>query len=122
MTDSILYTIKKMLGLDPDYEAFDIDVIIHINSALMVLMQIGVSNSSWFSITGPDETWSDFLGTSFDVEPVKSYVYLRVRRAFDPPANSFVADSIDRQISELEWRINVQVDKGVIYDEEPVDE
>ena len=110
MSDSILATIKKMLGLESDYTAFDIDIMVFINSALMVLNQLGVGNS--LHILGATETWQDFLGDSTDLESVKELVYLRVRRVFDPPASSSVLSSIDSQIDELQWRLNALVDSG----------
>lgn len=112
MQESILYTIKKMLGLDPDYSAFDVDIIIHINSVIMILRQLGVGPQDGYAISGPDEKWSDFLGSSALLEPVKSYIYLKVRSVFDPPSNSYVQDAIQKQIAEYEWRLNVEVDPG----------
>ena len=110
MDNSILSTIKKMLGLDADYDAFDTDIIIHINSALMNLMQMGVGPSTGFSINGDFETWHHFLGEATDLEGVKTYVYLKTRLAFDPPSTSFVLEAANKMLSELEWRLNVQVD------------
>lgn len=113
MQESILYTIKKMLGLDPDYSAFDVGIIIHINSVIMILRQLGVGPQDGYSITGPDEQWSDYLGDQASLlESVKSYIYLKVRSVFDPPSNSYVQDAIQKQIAEYEWRLNVEVDPG----------
>lgn len=110
---SILYSVKKMMGLDPDYTPFDTDLIVHINSVIMVLRQLGVGPQSGYAITGPDETWSDYLGDDESLlEIVKSYIYLKVRTVFDPPSNSYVMDAIQKQISEYEWRLNVEVDPG----------
>ena len=106
MEESILMTIKKLLGLDESYEAFDTDVIIAINTALMALMQIGIGPKTGFRIEDDEATWKDFLGSdSIDLEAVKSYVGLRVRMMFDPPANSSMAEAIKATISELEWRL-----------------
>ena len=110
MEYSILNTIKKMLGLDANYTAFDTDIIVHINSALMTLTQLGVGSPSGFSITSSLATWQDFIGTTTDLEAIKSFIYLKTRLAFDPPATSFVLEAIKAMISEYEWRINVQVD------------
>ena len=110
MEYSILNTIKKMLGLDANYTAFDTDIIVHINSALMTLTQLGVGSPSGFSITSSLATWQDFIGTASDLEAIKSFVYLKTRLAFDPPATSFVLEAIKAMINEYEWRINVQVD------------
>ena len=113
MDNSILSTIKKMLGLDADYDAFDTDIIIHINSALMNLMQMGVGPSTGFSINGDFETWPEFFGTYTDLQGVKTYIYLKVRLVFDPPSTSFVIDAIQKQIAELEWRLNIQTERLV---------
>lgn len=112
MQESILTSIKKLLGIPAEYDNFDVDVIIHINSALGVLNQLGVGPSEGFSITDDTAKWSDFLSDSRKLETVKTYVYLKVRLVFDPPTSSAVIDAITRQISELEWRINVTVDPG----------
>ena len=109
MTDSILDTIKKMLGVDSSYDAFDIDIITHINSVFMNLFQIGVGPITPFSIKDNKAKWSDFIGKdSTKYEAIKSYIYFKVRLAFDPPTSSFVLDSIKQQIAELEWRLNMQ--------------
>ena len=112
--DSILTSIKKLLGIADEYEQFDTDIIMFINSAFSVLTQLGVGNESGFAITGKTETWDDYLSGSElvkeQLEMVKTYVYLKVRVAFDPPSSSFVLEAFNKQISELEWRINVVVD------------
>lgn len=111
--ESILYSIKKMMGLDPDYTPFDTDLVLHINSVIMILRQLGIGPQSGYAITGPDETWGDYLGSNEPLlEAVKSYIYLKVRTVFDPPSNSYVMDAIQKQISEYEWRLNVEVDPG----------
>lgn len=92
------------------YDVFNPDLLIHINTALMTLRQIGVGPKEPFYITGETETWADFLGEREDLEAVKTYVYLKVRLVFDPPQSSFVADALERAASELEWRLNVEVD------------
>jgi hypothetical protein len=105
--DSILDSVKKMLGIGEDYEHFDTDIIIHINSVLMILTQIGVGPEEGFLISGADSKWNDFVTNDILVEAVKSYVYLRVKILFDPPSSSFVLDSMNNQARELEWRINL---------------
>ena len=112
MDDSILYTIKKMLGLSADYTPFDTDIVVHINSVLMILKQLGVGPSSGFSITGPDEKWSDYLEDSAKLEAVKSYIYLKVRSVWDSGINSTLSDAIEKQIAEYEWRLNVEAETG----------
>lgn len=108
--DSILTSIKKLLGIAEEYDHFDSDLIMHINSVFMVLNQLGVGPVEGFSITGKTETWEDFTQNDLMIQSVKSYVYLKVRLLFDPPSSSAVMESINRQISELEWRLNLSVD------------
>ena len=105
--DSILTSIKKLLGITEEYVHFDADIIMHINSVLSTLAQIGVGPSEGFVITGDNETWGDFIPENRNLENVKQYVYLNVRLVFDPPTQSSVLDSYQRKINELEWRINV---------------
>ena len=111
MNESILTSIKKMLGITEEYTHFDQDIIIHINTVLMILHQLGVGPESGFVITDSYETWGDFLADNKDIEAVKTYVYLKVRLLFDPPLSSAVTESINRSINELEWRLNIAVDK-----------
>ena len=112
--NSILDTTKKMLGLDADYDVFDIDVITHINSAFAQLAQLGVGPDEGFEIEDSNKLWADFLGTNKLINFVKSYMYLKVRMWFDPPTTSFDLAAKEKQITELEWRMNVAADKGMI--------
>ena len=107
--ESILTSIKKLLGITEDYEQFDTDIIIYINSAFSVLTQLGVGPEAGFYIEDSNAVWTDFVNDS-QLEMLKTYVYLKVKLVFDPPASSAVIDAINRQISELEWRVNVAVD------------
>lgn len=104
--ESILNTTKKLLGIDPEYHDFDVDIIVSINTVLMALNQIGVGKEG-FTITGETETWTDFLGTVKNLEAVKTYVYLRVRLIFDTPTSSAVLEAYNNQIREYEWRLYV---------------
>lgn len=108
--DSILISIKKLLGITGGYEHFDPDIIMHINSAFSVLNQLGVGPEEGFRIDGEGAEWSEFLKDDTRLEFVKTYIFLKVKLGFDPPFSSAVLESINRQISELEWRINVSVD------------
>ncbi len=109
--ESILTSIKKLLGITEEYEHFDTDIIMHINSAFSVLTQLGVGPQKGFRIEDDGTEWSEFLLDDFRLEMVKTYVYLKVRLAFDSTnLSSAVIESLNRQISELEWRINVTVD------------
>ena len=107
MMDSILTSVKKLLGVGEEYTHFDDDIIMHINSVIFILTQIGIGPEEGFSITSKDQTWNDFLQGRINIESVKSYVYLKVRLLFDPPSNSFLVEAIERQISEYEWRLNI---------------
>lgn len=113
MEDNILNTIKKLLGINEDYEYFDPDVLININSAFSVLAQLGVNDSKGF-VADSESVWSDYIPKDENLEMIKSYIYLKVKKTFDPPSSSFVLDSIDSQIRELEWRINVAVETDCI--------
>lgn len=110
MEDSIFKTIKGLLGPDADYNEFDQDIIVFINSAIATLTQLGIGPDSGFRITGEDETWQDFLGDAKDLDSVKSYIYMKVRIAFDPPTSSFVMSAYEEACKEYEWRLNVAVD------------
>lgn len=110
MEDSIFKTIKGLLGPDADYNEFDQDIIVFINSAIATLTQLGIGPDSGFRITGEDETWQDFLGDAKDLDSVKSYIYMKVRIAFDPPTSSFVMSAYEEACKEYEWRLNVVVD------------
>lgn len=105
--DSILITIKKMLGIDQAYTVFDSELVVFINTALMVLEQVGLGPSG-FVITGESETWDDFLTDMNKFEGAKTYVYIKTRLAFDPPTNSSLLKSLEDTMKELEWRLNVK--------------
>ena len=105
--DSILTSIKKLLGIAEEYTQFDADIIKHINTVFMILTQMGVGPPEGFSITGADETWDNFLSGSTNLEGVKTYVYMKVQLMFDPPTSSAELDSANRIIGELEWRLNL---------------
>lgn len=101
--DSILISIKKLLGITEDCYSFDDDLILHINTVLAALNQLGVGNG--FSISSEKETWTELLRDDSRLNLVKSYVHLRVKTMFDPPLSSSVAEAMERNIKELEWRI-----------------
>jgi hypothetical protein len=104
--DSILNSVKKVLGLDEVDEGFDIDILMHINSMFMVLNQLGIGPENGFAIGGAEEVWADFIGDDAMLAAVKTYIWLRVRMLFDPPSTSFHIDAMQKQIAELEWRLN----------------
>ncbi len=109
-SDSILTSVKKLLGINEDYTQFDVDLIMHINSVFSVLTQLGIGPSDGFHIEDKTATWTDFLEDSEKLEMVKSFMVLRVRLLFDPPSSSFVLDSLQRQADEFTWRLQVAGD------------
>lgn len=108
--ESILTSIKKLLGISEEYEHFDADLIMHINSVFMILTQLGVGPSEGFRITDESEIWTDFVSEPARIDLVKSYMYLKVKLLFDPPSSSAVIESMNRMINEFEWRLNVAAD------------
>ena len=110
--ESILTSIKKMLGISEEYTHFDEDLIMHINSALAVLCQLGVGPSEGFFITNKSAVWSDFIPDLSKLQFIKTYVYQKVKLLFDPPQSSAAIQALNESIKEFEWRINVQVDPG----------
>lgn len=108
--ESILTSIKKMLGISEEYEHFDPDIIMHINSVFSILNQLGVGPPEGYFIRDKTAQWNDFVKSDYRLEMLKSYMYLKVRLLFDPPLSTATIEAINRQISELEWRINVAVD------------
>lgn len=108
---SILSDVKEMLGVVPEDTAFDNQIIIHINSVFSILTQLGVGPTEGFMITGNSEEW-DALYEDQRLNPIKSYVYLRVKFLFDPQSfgSGFVTSALERQFTEMEWRLNAEVD------------
>lgn len=112
MNESILVSIKKLLGITEEYTHFDADIIMHINSVFFVLWQLGVGPSAPFMIEDDSYTWDDFLTDNTNFELVKSYMYMKVRLMFDPPLSSTVIDSMKRMIDEYEWRLNAAAESN----------
>jgi hypothetical protein len=107
MEESILISTKKVLGIDESYTVFDLDILTHINTALSTLTQLGIGPAEGFMISDDTAVWTDFITDDIQYNSVKSYVFLRVRQLFDPPTTSYLIAAFDRQIEELEWRLNV---------------
>ena len=108
--ESILTSIKKILGITEEYTHFDQDIIMHINSVFMVLTQIGIGPSEGFFIKDDSAIWDDFIQGDKTIEAVKSYIGLKVQLLFDPPLSSSVMESKKRLIDEFEWRLNIQAE------------
>lgn len=112
--ESILTSIKKLLGIAEEYEHFDADIIMHINTVFLALTQIGVGPSEGFCIYDASAIWDDFLPDSrINLNAVKSYVYLKVKLLFDPPASSALIESTNKLAAEYEFRLNVAAESGV---------
>lgn len=112
METSILKTIRSMLDMDPDETAYNNDILVHINSAIMTLTQLGVGPKDGFSVTDENATWNDFIGDSKLFEGVKQYIYIKTKIAFDSPTSSFVTEALRTMATEIEFRLNVQADNG----------
>ena len=117
--ESILTSIKKLLGITKDYTHFDDDIIMHINSVFMTLTQLGVGPSQGFYIEDDSTEWTEFIPDQNKLQAVKTYVYLKVRLLFDPASlGSATLSAYERQIQELEWRLNVGVETKLFTDSE----
>lgn len=104
--ESILTSVKKLLGITEDCTDFDSDIIMHINTVFTILTQMGVGPEEGFSIEDKSKKWDEFISNKLYFESVKTYVFLKVKLLFDPPLSTAVMESINRMISELEWRLN----------------
>lgn len=118
LADSILDSIKKKLGLGADYDVYDLDVMTHINTVFMSLNQLGIGPTEGFSIEDAEVTWDTFLGAQHSplLNAVKSYIFFKVKLAFDPPQQSFVIASYEKQIAELEFRLLILRDELMVSD------
>ena len=108
--ESILTSIKKMLGIAEEYEHFDADLISHINSAFMVLTQLGVGPAEGYVISNKSNTWDEFLEDETKLAAVKTYMHKKVGLFFDPPTGSALMDATKSVVNELEWRLNVEAE------------
>lgn len=108
--DRILPTVKQLMGIDRNYNVFDTDLIVAINSAFMILNQLGVGPDPPYHIEDDTATWEDFSSDVNDLQALKSYIYLRAKILFDPPSSGVLHEAVERQISEFEWRLTVQAE------------
>lgn len=108
--ESILTSIKKLLGYSKEQMDFDTDIIMHINSALSRLNELGVGPIDGFSIYDDIPTWTDFIQDDPKLNDVKTFVYLKVKLVFDPPASASVIASMEREVNRLEFSLNVKAD------------
>lgn len=110
--DSILTSIKKLMGLTEEYDAFDQDILILINSVLFELEQIGVKAKDGFTLSDKTAVWSDYSDDDSLLNALKPYIYMKTKLSFDPPTSSGALDSMNRIIDRFEWRINLYADTG----------
>jgi len=106
--ESILTSIKQLLGITENYNNFDVDIVMHINTAFTTLNQLGVGPAEGFMIKDDKTLWSDYIDDEIKFNSVKTYIYLRVRLLFDPPASATIMEAMQQQIKQLEWRLNVE--------------
>lgn len=121
MEQSILKSTKQILGIADSYDVFDLDIITHINTAFSTLTQLGVGPVTGFMIEDESTEWGEFIDMETDSQynAVRSYVFLKVRYLFDPPTTSYLIAATERQISELEWRLNVHREETQWVDPDP---
>lgn len=112
MNDSILNSVKLQLGILPEYTVFDQQLILAINTAFSILHQLGVGPKDGYAIENESNRWDEVV-TKQSLNMVKSYVFLKVKLLFDPPATSFVLEAYNKQLAEMEWRINSEVEINV---------
>lgn len=112
--DSILVSVKKLIGIDEDDDAFDADLIMHINSSFLVLSQLGVGPDEGFYINDDSAVWTDFISDNMLLlNYVKTFVYLKAKLVFDPPSSSIATQSMQEMVREHEWRIVHENEKNI---------
>lgn len=119
MEQSILKSVKKILGIDPADTAFDLEILTHLNSAFSTLHQLGIGPVDGFQVEDDEALWVDFMGADPRLNQVRTYVCLKTRVLFDPPTTSFLIGAIDKQIEELEWRLNDDREQTEWVDPDP---
>lgn len=116
--DSILTSIKKMLGVEEEYEHFDPDILMHINSAFFILTQLGVGPDNGFMIVDKNSTWNEFIKDEAQLNLVKSYMFIKVKLLFDPPMSTAVLECYKAQVSEYESRLNVAAENAKVEEDQ----
>jgi hypothetical protein len=122
MTDSILNSTKEKLGLAVDYTVFDSQVIDFINAAFSTVAQLGIGPPEGFELVDDSAEWDDILVSNKHLNAVKSYVFLKVRQLFDPPTTGYLVTAMEKQITELEWRLNTYREEAAWVPPVTVDE
>lgn len=114
--DSVLGTVKKLLGIERDYDVYDLDILVHINTAGMTLQQLGVTSESGIDVDGYDTIWTDLVIDVTRLPAVKTYISAYVKLVFDPPKSSFGLDALQKTITELEWRLRSEAETKDTHD------
>lgn len=112
--ESILTSIKQLLGVEESYTVFDLDILTHINSMFSTLHQLGLGPNEGFMIESKTEKWSAFIDDNKLLASVKTFIYIKVRLVWDPPDRSFVIEALQKQADEIGWRLNAAVDPPAI--------
>ena len=115
--DSILISIKSMLGVQEEFTGFDGTIMSAINTAIFSLNQVGIGPVDGMTVVSTDQTWSELYDGVSNLEAVKSYIYLKTKLIFDPPATSFLLQSIDSQMTEALWRLSIEVEPDYVSEE-----
>lgn len=114
---NILETVKKLIGIPKEDTSFDVDIIIYINSTLVILSQLGLSEADKLPVVDEFTDWTNLLADRTDLEIVKSYISMKTKLMFDPPTSSVAMEALNRTIAEMEWRIANHQVKEVINNE-----
>jgi len=112
--ESILITIRTMLGIEDDYDGFDAAIVAGINSAIFSLSQLGIGPPGGMTVIDESQTWDVLFNSVPNLQAVKSYIWLKTRLEFDPPSTSYLIQAIERNIQQLEWRLQVEVDADYV--------
>lgn len=114
MEKSILKSTKKILGIEENYTAFDLDITTHINSSLSTLTQVGIGPLGGFSIEDAEAVWEDLSLPQEQLSMVRTYIFLKVRMLFDPPTTSFHIQAMEEQIKEHLYRLSYYREENVL--------
>lgn len=120
MEESILTNTKKLVGLTEEDTSFDVDIIVHINSAFTTLNDLGIGPPQGFGISDSVPEWATFSGDLLMLNMIKAYVYFKVRLGFDPPQAPPAIAAMEKQVAELEWRMNVRFENYGWVDPRPI--
>lgn len=118
-TRSVLDSVKEALGIDEEYNVFDMDILAYINGTLMTAHQLGAVDD----VTVLDETttFGNIINENTQLNALYVYLIMNVRLLFDPPQNSFLVNSLKDQIQEVQWRLCIHGNKNTYKKKEDVE-